>query len=408
MRTGATMRAMAAISTSAGVALALAPGVASANESVERESASAVAQNLTTRIATNWRHEPDHPASGTPGHRITSAAVEIRSYSVGGALFIDATATLGTPAVSTTEAGLAVQFGHWNSVRACVGAAGAIAWSDTLASTTNHRLSGSTPSSWGPAPGKPWECVRVLRAKKDRSLSEGFHDVLVGTLPAAATRAPRLKVGRTSVLGQNQKVLKVAEGGWTPVEVAISNVGTAKAGKVTVRGAGRGLKVKAGSLRSISDGTTHRALVKVKPAGRKKPKKIKLVARAAGGVVAQRTVRVKQVRQPKRAATGKYRGAKGRITFTVSKGKVAKFRIQTLTRCNGFGNIADVKRNTYAFPTRAIPRNGIVYASAKGKGWTAHLQFRAVGKKVTRGTFRYYGPGGCVAAERFSAKRVGR
>lgn len=403
------MRALLGVSSSAAVALALLPGVATANDGVDREPASAVAQNLTTRVATNWRHEPGHPASGTPGHRITGAAVEIRSYDNSGTLFIDTAATLGTPSVPSDDpAGLAVQFGHWNSARACVGAAGAIEWSDTLASTRSHRLTGSTPSSWGPAPSKPWECVRVLRAKNDQSLAAGFHDVLVGTLPAAVARAPRLKVGRTSVLGQNQKVLKVAPGGWTPVEVAISNVGTAKAGKVTVRGVGRGLKVKPGSLRSISDGTTHRALVKVKPAGRKKPRRLKLVARAAGGVVAERTVRIKQVRQPKRAAAGKYRGAKGRVTFTVSKGKVAKFRIRTLTRCNGYGNVADVKRNTYAFPKRAIPRNGILHASAKGKGWSAHLQFRAVGTKVTRGTFRYYGPGGCVAAERFAAKRAGR
>ncbi len=400
------IRNVAAVVSGAVLALALVPGVTTADASVDRESASAVAQNLVTRVATNWRHEAGQPSSEIPGHRIAGAAVEIRSYD-SGTLFIDAAATLGTPPVADGS-GLAVQFGHWNSARTCVGAAGAVKWSDALASTTNHRLSGSTPTSWGPVPSKPWECVRVLRAKEDKFLTRGFHDVLVGTLPAAVTRAPRLRVGRTSVLGQNQKVLKVAQGGWTPVEVAISNVGTADAGNVTVRGVGRGLKVKAGSLRSISDGTTHRALVKVKPAGRKKPRRLKFVARAAGGVVAQRTVRVKQVRQPKRATAGKYRGAKGRITFTVSKGKVAKFRIRTLTRCNGYGNVADVKRNTYAFPKRAIARNGILHASAKGKGWTAHLQFRAVGTKVTRGTFRYYGPGGCVAAERFAAKRVGR
>lgn len=402
-----TRRIIVAGGTAAVLACALVPGVASAADDNGRSTSVSASQTLVKQVATNWRHEAGYPAAGTPaGHRITAASADVDVH--GSSLFIEARTSLGTPAVAPLDdAGLAVQFGHRNSAGGCVGSPGAIEWSDTIASTTNHRLTGYTPSSWGSAPSTPWNCVRVLRAKVDQSTTAGFHDVLVGSL-VNTYKAPKLKVGAVSVLGQKQKKLKIAKGGWTPVEVAITNAGTAGLGKVTVRGKGRGLKVRAGTLRSISDGTTHRALIRVKLAGRKKPKKLVLTARAAGGVVAQRTVKTKQIRQPKKAAPGRYKGGKGRIRFTVKKNRITQFRIQTIQRCNSYGNIGDANRATFAFPRRKIPGNGIVHSSAKGKGWKAELQLRISGKKATRATFRYYGSGGCVAAEKFSAKRTGR
>lgn len=387
------------------LAVALMPAIASADP-VPDPQVSLLSAGTVQPAASDWtlvRQEATlvPPASSvSAGRRIERALIDV---SVGGQLQVAATVTLAGNATSTGDSEVRVIFGRVNAAGQCAWKAEAVKGVPTSASRRIHWLDGSTPSSWGPKPNPAWQCVIVATIDPAKpATSADFHHYVAGRL-TDTYETRRLELGTVSVLGQKQKKLKVSKRGWTPVEVAVKNTGTVKIGKVTVRGKAKGLKVKAGSLTSISDGTTHKALIRVKKVGRKKPGKLTLTA-SASGVSAKRKIAVKQVGLPKKAAAGKYRGGKGRIRFTVKKNKITKFRIQTMQRCDRTGGS---RRVTLAFPARKIPVNGIVHARAKGKGWSATLQLRISGKKATRATYRHY-TGVCVAAEKFSAKRVGR
>lgn len=392
------------------LALALVPGVVSAADEKQGLSApmtqarqtSAAAGQVLVRQTADLR-----PISASPAPakwRIDRLQVEIDVLS---SLFIDAYVTLGDYADSDEDALVKVQFGHRDGNN-CRGIAAATKSEETDTYTRQHHLFGYTPSSWGPKPGEPWDCVIAVVTSPNGST---VHDILVGPLQNTY-EAPRLAVGTIAVLGQKQKKLKISKGGWTPVEVTVANRGNRHAGRVTVTGTGRGLKVKKGSLDRVSEGGSSSAVVKVKKVGRKKPKSLVLTARAAGGVVAKRTIRVKQVKLPRKPSAGRYRGAGGDVRFQIRKGRVAGFSVTTLTRCGGYGTVPTYQQNTYNFPKRKIPRNGILTASARGKAygtpWSTTLRMRVNGKKVTRGLFRYSGPGGCSTTESFTAKRAAR
>lgn len=339
--------------------------------------------------------------------RIDRATIDVEVLS---SLFADVTVSLGSTANHDGDAHVAVMFGHRDSAGSCNPAAGQS--ETTSVFIREHDFFGSAPGAWGPKPSRPWECV-IVATNDGASNPDNLvvHDMLIGWL-SNTYEAPKLKVGAVKVLGQKQKKLKISKGGWTPVQVTIANRGTRAAGRITLRGKGKGLKVKAGSLSSLRHGSSATAVVRVKPVGRKKPKKLVLTAKAAGGVVAKRAVKVKQVKLPKKPRAGRYRSPDGTVKFRIRKGRVTGFSVTTQTQCGGYGTTPTHTQNTYDFPKRKIPRNGILTASAKGKAhgvpWSSSLQMRVDGAKITRAVFRYNGPGGCSATDAFKAKRVGR
>ncbi len=362
----------------------------------------AAGQVLVRQRATLTQHANGFPKTDKPHWRLSRATIDIEVLS---SLFIHAYVDLADYGIESEPAAVSVQFGYRQGTACDPKVA---EWSETDASTRQHHLFGYSPNGWGPKPSKPWECVLVATTTPD---GRTLHDAMVAPL-VNTYEAPRLRVGKVAVLGQAQKVLKVAKGGWTPVEVTVANRGTRDAGQVTVTAKGRGLKVKRGSLGRLAEGGSNSAVIQVKPVGRKKPGKLRITARAAGGVVAHRTIRAKRLKAPKRPAAGSYRNPSGTVRFSVKKGRVTGFRVTTRTQCGGYGSIPTYQQSTYDFPKRKIPRNGILTASARGKAygtpWSTTLRMRAVGKKVTRGLFTYYGPGGCSAVEGFNAKRAGR
>lgn len=410
------IRNVVAVLSGAVLALALVPGVATAAPEEPRGplglsvplpqvapvQPAAAGQVLVRQRATLTQHANGFPTTDKPHWRLTRATIDIEVLS---SLFIHAYVDLADYGVESEPASVSVQFGYRQGTSCDPRVA---EWSETDAYTRQHHLFGYSPNAWGPKPSRPWECVQVLVTDPT---GRTIRDAMVAPL-VNSYEAPRLAVGKVAVLGQTQKVLKVARGGWTPVEVTVANRGTRAAGQVTVTAKGRGLKVKRGSLDRLAKGGSSSAVIQVKPVGRKKPGKLRITARAAGGAVAHRTIRAKRVKAPKRPAAGSYRNASGTVRFAIKKGRVTGFRVTTQTRCGGYGSIPTYQQSTYDFPKRKIPRNGILTASARGKAygtpWSTSLRFRVAGKKVTRGLFTYYGPGGCSATEGFNAKRTGR
>lgn len=410
------IRNVAAVLSGVVLGIALVPGVATAAPEEPRGPLGlpvpmpqaapvkpAVAGQVLVRQKASFRGSS--PSSVPKRFRIGQVSVDVEVLS---SLFIDAHVTLGDYAATDDEALVAVQFGYANAAKSCVGVASATKFEETDTYTLRYHLFGYTPSSWGEKPRTPWNCVIAATLDPD---TLAVRDQQAGAL-VNTYEAPRLTVDKVAVLGQKQKVLKVAKGGWTPVEVTVANRGTRAAGQVTVTAKGRGLKVTRGSLDRLAKGGSSSAVIRVKPVGRKKPGKLRITAHAAGGVVVHRTIRAKRVKAPKRPAAGSYRNPSGTVRFSIKKGRVTGFRATTLTQCGGYGSIPTSQQTTYDFPKRKIPRNGILTASARGKAygtpWSTTLRFRVAGKKVTRGLFTYYGPGGCSAVEGFNAKRTGR
>lgn len=410
------IRNVVAVLSGVVLALALVPGVATAAPQEPRGplgfsgsmshaapvTPAAAGQVLVRQRATLTQHAAGFPKTNKRHWRLARATIDIEVLS---SLFIHAYVDLGDYGVESEPASVSVQFGHRQGSSCDPKAA---EWSETDSDTRQHHLFGYSPNAWGPKPSKPWDCVLVATTTPDGTT---LHDAMVAPL-VNTYEAPRFTVGKVAVLGQKQKVLKVAKGGWTPVEVTVANRGTRAAGQVTVTAKGRGLKVTRGSLDRLAKGGSSSAVIRVKPVGRKKPGKLRITAHAAGGVVAHRTIRAKRVKAPKKPAAGSYRNGSGTVRFSLKKGRVTGFRVTTLTQCGGYGSIPTSQQTTYDFPKRKIPRNGILTASARGKAygtpWSTTLRFRVAGKKVTRGLFTYYGPGGCSAVEGFNAKRAGR
>src|SRR5690606_25201256 len=129
---------------------------------------------------------------------------------------------------------------------------------------------------------KPWDCAFAVVTSLDGT---DIHDALTGSL-TNSYEAPRLRVGQVSVLGQQQKRLKISTGGWTPVEVAVRNTGTRRSGKVTVSGKAKGLQVKSDSAGVLRDGARGSAVLLVRPKGKQRPGSLTITAKDKSGVQA--------------------------------------------------------------------------------------------------------------------------
>lgn len=266
-------------------------------------------------------------------------------------------------------------------------------------------------SRMGPRPDRPYTCGV---AWIERSDSAAEIDAMIGS-PVNHYKAPRLKVGKVTLLGAKQKKLKMVKGVWTPYSVEVKNTGTSAVSALTVTGKGKGLKVrKARSSVELRPGKTATLRLQVRHTGKQKKPRLKVTATAAGGTKASRTIRVVRTKAPRKATNGRYVGAGGRVKFRIKNGRIVNFSATTTTRCEASRDT----ENTYSFPKVKIPRHGVVVASRDGKAsgarWATHLSLRAVGTKVTRGHFNYniHTPGllgsNCSAGEGFSARRVGK
>lgn len=355
----------------------------------------------------------EHRASGMtppsdPGLRLASARVDIEV--AGSDYFVDASLTLAaTPTAANEGARLVFGLGH-HADGACNVRDVLTDRSDTYDtsySVVGYTTDQPTMSHQLTRPAKPWSCVIVVVESSDGPiLDTPVHDVLIAGLKNTY-QAPKLVVGKVSFLGKNAKRLRLVRGVPTRIEVTVRNRGKVSAGRVRITGRGKGVKVgKVRSATALGPGRATTLSVPVRIRARK-ARKVRLVVRG-GGVVARRVIVVRPVKAPPRPRAGRYRSPDGRVTFAVRKGRIVNWRGTMTTRCGIAPAPFTYTQNTYDFPRRRIPRNGIVQARARGAKYSTSLRLRIAGGKVTRGLFTYAGPGACAASVAFTARRVGR
>lgn len=225
-------------------------------------------------------------------------------------------------------------------------------------------------------------------------------------------QAPKLAIGKVTMLGQNQRNrLRLVRGVPTQIDVVVRNTGTTEVRNVVLRGNGKRLKVNRAKIEMIPAGLTETVSLKVRVRGRKKPGKLRRAA-SGTGATANKQLFVQRINAPRKPRVGKYRSSKPRtVTFAVRKGRITNWRGRMTTRCGGYpGNFTFQTGTVYDFPRTRIPRNGIVHARHEGKdpGFVTYLQLRIVAGKVTRGKFTYHGPNRCFATIDFDARRIGK
>jgi hypothetical protein len=356
-----------------------------------------------------------NPNTDDPARQIASAQFNVEVLGATGArpqYSVDARLTLrGAPGTQyDDDARVVFGFGHRNGTSCEVKAA--------LTDTTTG-VDGTTYSAVGytddkpemshqlPRPARPWSCVvAVVEPLDGPLLGPSAYDAVVGGL-TNTYRSPKLAVGKVALLGKDVKQLRLVRGVPTVVEVAVRNRGQVAAGRVRVTGQGKGVKVGvARSSSALAAGSTATLRVPIRITARK-ARKVRLTVQG-GGVKASRVIVVRPVKAPPRPLAGSYRSPDGRVHFRVRNGRIVNWRGTMTTRCGIAPTPYTYTQNTYDFPTRKIPRNGIVQASARGSNYGTALRLRIAGGKVTRGLFNYTGPGACSAVVAFTARRVGR
>ncbi len=245
-----------------------------------------------------------------------------------------------------------------------------------------------------------WDCAFVVLAGTPDGTP--VYDALIGELVDVLAK-PVLKLGKPTLLDKAKQPIRLVRGVWTVVEVPVQNTSRADALNVKITGKGKGVKVKKVTIPKVwpEGRTSVRVKVKLTKAGKSK---LKLSASTAQ-VKGTRTVKLKSVAAPKRAASGNYRTKNGDVRFQVKGGKIVGFRATTLQTCGGYPDFPTYNQVTLDFPKTAIGRNGIVDRVQTKELYTVSLQLRISGGKVTAGKFNYYGPNRCWAAEAFSMKR---
>ncbi|MBN8866546.1 MAG: hypothetical protein J0H98_03230 [Solirubrobacterales bacterium] len=347
------------------------------------------------------------PTSSVPGRQLAGATIKVETYGQGTSTptyFVNGAVTLAGVPTSDPDAELNLGFGHRKGT---VCELAALLTTDTGDYWgTRYEFVGYNPDYF-PTPSRPWECVAVFL---DDSFSgtppTATYDAFVA--PLVDTReSPRLSVTRVDLLGQKQKTLRLVPGVATRIGVSFRNAGKVATGKLTVKGSGKGIRVRSqrtGPLASESSGS---ASVPVRLTGRQKKTSLRIVV-GDGSTRAVRKLRVVRVKPPRRPLAGSYRSPSGNVRFDVRGGRMIGWTGTMTTRCGGFPDPYTYSTNTYSFPSRKIPRNGILQTSARGSNYGTSLRLRIVGGKVTRGLFNYAGPARCSASLAFEAKRAGR
>lgn len=341
-----------------------------------------------------------------PDRRIERASVNIDVTGRPGTYtyFIGADVTLTEPP-NTNDLLLILGFGHRSN-----GTCSIDTWvGDTRTYTANDEYfidGGYNPKSFA-RPSRPWDCVSVALTSSTAN-PVVVHDQVAANLKNTF-HSPKLAVGQVRFLGKKVKQLRLVRGTKNFVEVTVRNRGKASARNVRLTGTGKGVQVGKARTATLVDGraTTFRIPIRINAA---KPRKVRLTVRG-GGVRASRVIVVRPTKAPPRPVAGRYRSPDGRVTFRVRNGRVANVRVTTMTRCGVAPSPYTYTQNTYDFPTRKVPRNGILDAVARGKAagetYGTALRLRIAGSRVTHGVFTYGGPGACSAIEGFTARRVG-
>ncbi|MDP9820538.1 hypothetical protein [Nocardioides massiliensis] len=356
-----------------------------------------------------------NPSTDDPGRQIASARFDIEVLGATTArphYSVDARLTLrGDPQTQyDDDARLVFGFGHRDGTRCEVkaaltdetyGAAGA------TYSVVGYTDDNPDMSHQLPRPARPWSCVvAVVEPIDGPLLGPSPYDAVVGAL-ANTYQAPKLSVGKVALLGKNVKQLRLVRGVPTEVHVTVRNRGEVSAGRVRVTGKGKGVKV--GATRSdaaLGPGRTTALRIPIR-INAARARKVRLTVQG-GGVKASRVIVVRPTKAPPRPLAGTYRSPDGRVHFRVRNGRIVNWRGTMTTRCGIAPSPYTYTQNTYDFPARKIPRNGIVQASARGSNFGTSLRLRIAGGKVTRGLFTYAGPAACSASVAFTARRVGR
>ncbi|MDQ6526216.1 hypothetical protein RB608_21535 [Nocardioides sp. LHD-245] len=338
------------------------------------------------------------PGTSNPARQLVSGRVRV----VEDDDLTTATVTLGAVPGPADQAYLRLNIGQFSATGSC----------DPTAEYTT-RIYGSLDAGWSRSgatytldSNSEWlvddyNCAFAAVAG-DLTSSPPTYDVLGGTLNPEYAQ-PALQVASVELLGKPK--LKLVPGVWTKIDVEVRNTGTGVAGQVVVRGKGKGLKVKAGTVPyEVYPDSTGTAKLTVKLT-RKRTAKL-AIAVSSGVAQAATAVKVKPGRAPARLRAGKYRSKNGNVTFQVKGGRMVGFRIYAQTTCGGYPEFPTHTMTWYDMPTTKVSRAGIVDAVDRGELYTATLSGRAKGSKV-KARFTYGGPDRCRASESFVARRVG-
>lgn len=396
------MKRLLAYRAALALALTLGPIVPGAPAPTAAASGQVLVKQTATMTGANRIVDTQPPSD----RRIQRADVEIDVTGKPGSYtyFVGADVTLAEPP-NTDELRLILGFGHRSggpcTIDTWVGNA------RTSAAIDEYYINGGYNPDYFATPARPWDCVGVaLTSNTAEPLV--VHDHLAADLKSTY-QAPKLTVGKVALLGKNVKQLRLVRGVPTEVHVTVRNHGKVSAGRVRVTGKGNGKGVKVGTVRSgdaLGPGRTTTLRIPIRINARK-ARKVRLTVQG-GGVKGSRTIVVRPVKAPPRPLAGTYRSPDGRVHFRVRNGRIINWRGTMTTRCGIAPSPYTYTQNTYDFPARKIPRNGIVQASARGSNFPTSLRLRIAGGKVTRGLFTYAGPAACSASVAFTARRVGR
>lgn len=339
------------------------------------------------------------PTSGSPARQLARARVTqdlVRDR-------VRATVVLRGVPTTATNAQLHVEFG-WVQDNACQGDMG-FTTATASALSPGFTRSGETitfDKAVNEAGYEDWNCAVVALTVPGTTTT---YDALIGELTDVLAR-PRLRISEVRLLRKEPTKVRLVRNVWTVLEVEARNAGRVDATDVTVKGRGKGLRVKGARLGRVHADGTGIARIKVKLT-RKRATRLKLIVRGSGAR-ATRKVRVVSRKAPPRPVAGRYRSTDGDITFRIKDAKVVGFRAHTLTTCGGYPDLPTYSYNTYDYPTTRVGRDGIVNARQHRELYSVGLEMMASGKRVTQGYFYYSGPDRCHASERFTAERIGK
>lgn len=253
---------------------------------------------------------------------------------------------------------------------------------------------------------QPWQCAGAILVSGTEIVS------FVGGNLTDILMKPDLRIQAPKILERPVKgKLKLIRGATHTIRVPVKSANEAEARNVTVTGGGRGLKVGRAKDDLMLGNNTSTVLLAVK-ATKRRAGPLKLKVTSANGPVARRSVPVALTRAPAPPRPGRYRSSDGDVTFRVTGGKkprVRGFRIYTRTRCGGYGDFPTYTNNYYSFPAAPIGGGGVLDGTDRTKLYSVSLSLKAIGRKVTEGSFSYgVFAAPCSANDSFTAKRIGR
>lgn len=242
-----------------------------------------------------------------------------------------------------------------------------------------------------------WNCAALITT----GLADDAptYDAYVAPLEIT-TRRPQVRLSAP-------KSARLVRNAWTEVPVTVRvPASSIKARKVTVAGAGRGVRVRRLDLGTIRPGSTVKTHVWVRLSRARSA--ARLVLRDSGQRLTTKRITLRQRPAPARPRAGSWSG--GGANFAVRRGKVVNFRVRTRTMCGGYPDLPTYTDNTYSFPRVAIPRNNQISQGRRGNvgkpaEYAVHLRMTFVSRNRARGVFTYNGPNRCTATQAFVATR---